>query len=310
MTATTRHSVGFPAMGTTVNLWATGDQHEVGRAFAAARSFVGSFERALTRFNASSELSRLNAARETRVSVSPLLARLVDTAVKAAESTDGLVDPTLLPELIEAGYERSLVGVKPATLDCQALDFHPAQADPARRWRLIEVDRERSVVSRPPGVAIDSGGVGKGLAADMVESLLTRMLGRGAEAIVDCGGDLRSAELPEGRFHKIAVESPYLDAGELTLTSSGGGVATSGIDRRVWKSGDGQLAHHLIDPSTGRPAWTGLVSVTAVGRDAVEAETLAKQALLSGPEVARKVLAVHGGVISHFDQRVEIVEAK
>lgn len=70
-------------------------------------------------------------------------------------------------------------------------------------------------------------------------------------------------------------------------------VATSGTGSRLWSTADGGNAHHLLDPATGESAWTGLVSATALAPTAVEAETLAKAALLSGPGGARQHLVEH-----------------
>jgi thiamine biosynthesis lipoprotein len=81
-----------------------------------------------------------------------------------------------------------------------------------------------------------------------------------------------------------------------------GGVATSGIDRRCWEGG-----HHLLDPSTGRPAYTGLVGATALAPTAVEAEARAKAAVLSGPEGGRDWLTEHGGFL--FLESGEVREA-
>ena len=75
--------------------------------------------------------------------------------------------------------------------------------------------------------------------------------------------------------------------------------------RQRWRRGDGTPAHHLLDPATGAPAWTGLVGATALSPTAVEAEVRAKAALLSGPHGARAWLARHGGLVVHDDGRVE-----
>ena len=91
--------------------------------------------------------------------------------------------------------------------------------------------------------------------------------------MVDCGGDVRV-----GGTHDVALRGTAH-----TLRVTDGAVATSGIDRRVWRRPDGSYAHHLLDPGTGEPAWTGLVSATAIAPTALEAEALAKAALLSGP---------------------------
>jgi thiamine biosynthesis lipoprotein len=85
-----------------------------------------------------------------------------------------------------------------------------------------------------------------------------------------------------------------------------GAVATSGIRTRLWQRGDG-FAHHLLDPSTGEPAWTGVIQATSLGTSALEAETLAKMAFLSGPERAREILASHGGLIVRDDGAVELI---
>jgi thiamine biosynthesis lipoprotein len=91
------------------------------------------------------------------------------------------------------------------------------------------------------------------------------------------------------------------------LRVTDGGVATSGLNVKVWRRDDGAYAHHLLDPSTGEPAWTGLIAATALGGTALEAETLSKMALLSGPRGARRVLERHGGLFVHDDGDVTLV---
>jgi thiamine biosynthesis lipoprotein len=76
---------------------------------------------------------------------------------------------------------------------------------------------------------------------------------------------------------------------------------------RIWRRVDGSYAHHLLDPSTGQPAWTGVIGVTALGSTALEAETLSKLALLSGPDGAPRVLGEYGGVIVRDSGEVEPV---
>jgi thiamine biosynthesis lipoprotein len=90
-----------------------------------------------------------------------------------------------------------------------------------------------------------------------------------------------------------------------SLVIRSGGIATSGLSSRIWEDGRGGYAHHLLDPSTGQPAWTGLVAVTALAPTALEAETLAKASFLRGPEGARELLAEWGGLLVLDDGRVE-----
>jgi hypothetical protein len=91
------------------------------------------------------------------------------------------------------------------------------------------------------------------------------------------------------------------------LRIADGAVATSGITRRSWVDGDGRAAHQIIDPSTGRPAFTGVVQATAVAPTGLLAETLAKTALPVGPERAESQLAF-GGVIVEDGGAVRVVE--
>jgi thiamine biosynthesis lipoprotein len=105
----------------------------------------------------------------------------------------------------------------------------------------------------------------------------------------------------------VQVEHPLTGERAYVLHLGSGGVATSGINVRIWREPDGSYAHHLLDPATGKPAWTGLVGVTALGKTALEAETLSKAALLAGPEGGRELLARRGGLLVHDHGRVELV---
>jgi thiamine biosynthesis lipoprotein len=155
-------------------------------------------------------------------------------------------------------------------------------------------------VTRPPGIRLDTGGSTKGLLADAVAHRLTDF----ASFVVDCGGDLRVGGRA-GEPRTVFVEDPLTGDAGGQLRVADGGVATSALSRRVWIRPDGTPAHHLINPATGEPAWTGLVSVTATAPTALEAETIAKSALLSGPDAARHRLSRHGGVLVHDDGRTE-----
>ncbi len=104
----------------------------------------------------------------------------------------------------------------------------------------------------------------------------------------------------------MRVASPFSGAVLHTFHVADGGVATSGISRRSWLDARGRPAHHLLDPATGRPAFTGVVQATALAPTALEAEVLAKAAVLSGPDAAPGRLP-HGGVIVHEDGGHEVV---
>jgi thiamine biosynthesis lipoprotein len=268
--------------------------------------FLRLLHRKLTRFDEGSELCALNSEPGERCSVSPTLAVAVDAALWAARRSDGLVDPTLVRELEDAGYATSRADLPPAGIgDALAIAPHRESAAPRSdsRWSGIAVDAVAGVVTRPSGVRIDTGGSGKGLAAD----LAAERLGGYATFVVDAGGDLRlGGERPVER--EVRIDHPLADEPAHRFMLDRGAVATSGIKTRLWRTDDG-FAHHLLDPSTGRPAWTGVIQATSLGGTALEAETLAKMAFLSGPEGAREILASHGGLVVLDDGSVELFGA-
>ncbi len=304
------HDVSFDAMGSHVRLLIGEPGPEMKPAAAAARQarqFVAEFDAALSRFKPESELSALNADPRERVPASKLLRTAVKAGLEAARRSGGLVDPTLVGAIEAAGYAASRAGMPGAPLGtalAEAPHRRPASPNPAAAWRLFEVDDDAGTIARPPGLRFDTGGAGKGLAADLIAQSL-----RGySRFIVDCGGDIRiggAGALVDP--YEVFVEHPLTGERAFVIKLGGGGVATSGLNVRIWREEAGRFSHHLLDPATGEPAWTGLIGATALGDTAVEAETLAKAALLSGPEGGRAVLAERGGLLVHDSGEVETV---
>jgi thiamine biosynthesis lipoprotein len=298
----------FRAMGSEITLIVGGpgpDGIDPIEALSEVEGFVAGFEQCLSRFRPDSELCALNASGEDFVPASPLLRAAVAAAIDAAARTGGLVDPTLVDEIERAGYAESREGAVPVDLETAlalAPGRRPARPDPDRRWSTIEVDEEAGVIRRPPGVRFDSGGVGKGLAADLIAELLAGQ----TRFVIGCGGDLRVGGTVAG-VQEVLVEHPLTGAQDRRLRIASGAVATSGINVRVWRRGDGRYAHHLLDPRTGEPAWTGLAGATALAPTGVEAEATAKAALLSGPDSGRPILREHGGILFHEDGEAEAV---
>ncbi len=271
------------------------------------RGFVLDFAHRLSRFIPDSELSALNRDPRPSVPASQLLRAAVQAGLWAAERSDGLVEPTLTEALERVGYVGSLADEEPGSLTDalrEAPDRRPARPNPRSRWREVTVDDAAGTIDRPPGVMLDTGGTGKGLCADAV----AYRLGGYTRFLVDCGGDIAIGGVgAQLRPYEIEVEHPLTGQSIGRLRLDRGGVATSGINVRIWRRADGSFAHHLLDPSTAQPAWTGLVGVTALGESALEAETLAKMALLGGPDGARQALAEHGGLVVHDSGEVEMM---
>ena len=280
-------------------------------AAAAAEAVLWSCQRELTRFDPGSELSRLNADLAPVHVTSRLVAGAVAAALRAAERSGGLVDPTLLGAIEDAGYRESRAGARPASLSAAIRVAPPRRpAAPARTawpgdprgpaaapaWQATSVAGRE--VRRPPGVRLDLGGSAKGFAADRAAGTLA---GQRSFA-VDAGGDIVLGGTA-GEPRLVRVTHPLDAARAIEFELVAGAVATSGLGTRIWRTDTG-FAHHLLDPSSGRPAWTGVIQATALAATGVEAETLAKTALLSGPERGLGVLEPAGGALVLDDGEV------
>ena len=272
-----------------------------------AEAIVRQVHSNLSRFEPLSELTRLNNNPRSEVGISSLMSRFLSDVIDAARMSGGLVDATCLDAVEHAGYRGSIdfrsQGDLPAGAITRHLPRHPASPNGIAAWAEVTVDPDHGLVHRPFGVRFDSGGLGKGLAADLVAEALEDV----AWFAVDCAGDLRIGGTA-GYTRQVAVDGPGRSDGAIgAVTLRGQAVATSGITRRAWIGPDGQHAHHLIDPGTALPAFTGVIQVTAVAPTAVEAEVRAKSALLAGPENAAGWLE-DGGVLVLDGGKVVIPE--
>jgi thiamine biosynthesis lipoprotein len=276
-----------------------------GRAAAEVEALLFDAHRRLSRFLPGSELSRLNRDPRPTVPASSLLMELASAAHAAGDLSDGLVDATLLDEIERAGYGSSMddSAFPPEAMAAPDGARALAAASPSRAWSKIAVDDETGTISRPPGVKIDSGGIAKGLLADLAAATLG---GFGAFA-VDCCGDVRIGGRAQ-RAREVLVADPAGGEPIHAFALAAGGVATSGIGKRCWTSAAGEPRHHLLDPRSGRPAFTGIVQATALAPSAFLAEVHSKWALLSGPELGPARLP-YGGVLVHDDGSVVVVSA-
>jgi thiamine biosynthesis lipoprotein len=256
----------------------------------------------LSRFDPESELSRLNRDRRREVPASPLLLRVVAAALEAGLRSGGLVDATLVDAIEAAGYAHSRDFADDPIKVVAAPRRRPAAASPAAGWCELSVDDRAGTVSRPPGLRIDPGGIAKGVMADVVGERLADF----PAFAVDCCGDLRVGGV-DAQMRSILVDDPAGGGPLHELRMSEGAVATSGITRRSWVDAEGRPAHQILDPASGRPAYTGVVQATAVAPTGLLAETLAKSALLVGPERAESqlpfggVIVVEGGEVRVFE---------
>jgi thiamine biosynthesis lipoprotein len=264
----------FHAMGSRMLAVVDSPSPAAGRLLQRVPGWFEEWEQALSRFRFDSELSRLNRSAGRPMPVSETLWEVFQAAREIELETGGLVRPTVLDALTRAGYDRSFELLPAAGAPAAAEGPDLPDLATAVGWE----ESTRSLCL-PETVHLDFGGVAKGWAAEQAAG----RLGRSGPALVDAGGDIAvSGPRPGGGAWPIGVRDPFQAEGHFeTLRVERGGVATSGIDYHRWQQG-GAWNHHIIDPRTGRPAATDLLTVTIVASDAIRAEAAAKAVLILG----------------------------
>ena len=264
----------FRAMGCQMLAALDRDDDSARAALAQAPIWFAEWEASLSRFRDDSELCALNRADGKPMQVSETMWQVLGAALVAARTSDGLVTPALLDAVQAAGYDRSFESLAASTAPADTLINKPIGD-----WRAIERTAKTRAVRLPRGMRLDLGGVAKGWAADQAAQRLSAW----GPALVDAGGDIAiSAPMANGEAWPIAVADPFTADADLDLLMvAQGGVATSGRDYRRWQR-DGKWQHHIIDPRTGAPAETDVLTATVVAPTTAEAEVAAKVALILG----------------------------
>ncbi len=254
----------FRAMGTDVLLVLDAPPTaDAVRALRDAERELRRLEAIFTRFDPASELRRLERDRARRCS--PELLEVLELALDARVRSAGRFDPTVLPALRAAGYDRTFRAVR--------REPRPS-TDPVPAGDGVHLDAATGLVALARGAALDLGGIAKGWIADRIADLLAET----APALVDAGGDIACTPRAGRRPWPVALE----DA-DLRIDLPAGGIATSGVDRRCWTDPEtGAARHHVIDPRTGAPAETDLVRVTTVAATCAEAEAASTTLLVAG----------------------------
>ncbi len=279
----------FSAIGTT-NRVLTTDPGVLAEAVLTAKDHLATLDEAVSRFRPDSEVSRL-AIRAAHgpawAFASPVLATYLRAALRAAELTDGLVDPTVGTAVVASGYDADLDLVRARD---HAVGATPADAPAAvPGWRAVTLDEATDRVTVPQGCLLDLGASAKGEAADTIAGLLAGRLPGGF--LVSLGGDIAvSGEIPEGGW-RVGVEDASGRVVQV-VTSTGQAIATSSTRLRTWSAADGPR-HHIVDPRTGRTAAAVWAQVTCAGATALEANAASTAAVVLGDE-APSWLAARG----------------
>ncbi len=266
----------FEAFGS-LAVVAAAEHDRLDTARAAVGHTVAEFDLACSRFRPDSEITRLNAAAGEPMRVSALLLDAVQAALRAAELTDGDVDPTVGGALLALGYDR----------DFDAVADSPSGREitivPVPGWRAVEVDPAASTVRVPRGVVLDLGATAKALAADRAAAAAQEAAGCGV--LVSFGGDMAIAGEAPGGGWRVRVSDDHR-AGEdepgQWISLDGGGLATSSTTVRSWQAGSRRL-HHLIDPASGAPVDSVWRTVSVSAASCLDANIASTAAIIRGP---------------------------
>ncbi len=274
-------------------------QREEQMAFAEERlwHWIELIDAACNRFRPDSELSRVNAMRGATVVVSPTFERALESALRAAQMTQGLCDPTILPALVALGYDRDYDQVA-------VRDDIEARAPVAAPGTLaIHLDRERHTLRLDDECQIDLGASAKALVADLVAEDVAPSGG----VVVELGGDVAvRGSGPEGPWAIAISDSLTITGREPRISLRHGGIATSSSATRTWTV-NGEVVNHVIDPRTGTYARGIYTTASVSAGDCVTANAFATAALLWDDAVYHVAQAGWSARLVRTDGSVEFV---
>jgi len=270
------HRLPFRAMGGEMLVVLENDTDSPPPILNQVPAWFEEWEQALSRFRVDSELSRLNRTFDQPVEVSDTLWDVFQYALSAETITNGLVTPTVLDAMLEAGYDQNF-DTLPRYQSGHGLQVLSA----VNPLSVVTWDEKSQTICLPYGVRLDFGGVAKGWAAHQTAARLKEY----GAALMNAAGDIAISGLhTNGEPWQIGVRNPFEQNMDFeTLKLNRCGVATSGRDRRHWTQ-NGLPRHHIIDPLTGQPAETDVMSATIVAPTVMEAEAAAKAVLILGGE--------------------------
>ena len=231
-----------------------------------------------------SEIYQANHSGGQPVTVSEETAEIISFALEMAQRTGGALDPTIYPVLTAWGF----------TTDSKQV---PSQQQIAQLLEQVGYDRIRlngTELTVPDGMELDLGAVGKGYTADLVTEILRR---HGvSSALISLGGNIQAiGSRPDGSDWRLGIRAPWESGNLGVLTVSDAAVVTSGGYENYFDDEQGNIYWHILDPSTGYPADSGLQSVTIVGREGKMCDALSTALFVMGAQSAEQYWRENGG---------------
>ena len=267
------------AMDTYMTLSAYGDN--AGEALTAASQEINRLEATLSRTIDTSDISRLNAG--AAVSVQQETRELLLRALALADETGGTFDMTVAPLVTLWGITSDAPHV-PTQEEIDALL-------PLVGGEHVHMDTE---VTLDTGCAVDLGGIAKGYASGQVAHILRAY--DVTSAVVSLGGNVYvCGSRPDGAPWNVGIQDPSGTGYAATVALTDCFAVTSGGYQRYFVAEDGTVYQHILDPRTGRPADSDLLSVTVISDDGTAADAYSTALYVMGEQEAVSFWRTHGG---------------
>ena len=247
-----------------------------------SESLIASLESLVSVTDANSELYAINQTGSG--TLTGKASSLMEQALEICRRTDGALDLSIYPIVRAWGFTTGSYQV-PDEAEIQALL-------PLVDYRKIQYDAADGDVTLPEGMKIDLGSVAKGYAGQLVAQMLRE---HGVQsALLNLGGNVQTVGAkPDGSPWQIGIKDPQGEDAMMVLSVEDQAVVTSGGYERYFEQ-DGQTYWHIMDPSTGHPADSGLISVTIVGDEGVVCDGLSTALFVMGLEKAADLWAQSG----------------
>lgn len=266
----------FFAMDTYMTITAYGENAET--ALNQAEERVIELEKLWSVTDENSEIYAVNHSVGENVHISPETAELLDFSVDISEVTNSALDCTMYPVLTEWGFTTGNYKIPTDEKISELLE----------NTGYEKIDLNENNVTVPKNMQIDLGAVGKGYTGDLIVDILQE---NGVEsALLDLGGNIQTiGTKPDGTDWKVGLRSPFDEGSFATLEISDCAVITSGGYERYFTGDDGETYWHILDPATGKPAHSGLVSVTIVGKEGRLCDALSTSLFVMGLDKATEL---------------------
>lgn len=259
----------FQAMGCQMRI-VIDTPHDATESCTLVVDSIRHWEATLSRFDPASELNHLVDRVEQWQPVSPILWDVLRTADWAYRRSNGLIDPTIRAALEHQGYNTTYTAIGIP---------HAQSAVPTPGWQNVRIDDTQMRVWLPAGITLDLAGVAKSWAAQQALALLSEY----PCAAIDAAGDISMKGVPsDGDAWPIGIEAlpGFPEPGLLALTSHA--IATSGVDKRTWRTSEGKTVHHIIDPRSGRPSTSDVLRASVIAPTLIEADIAARSLVILG----------------------------